>query len=192
MTFPLPSRWIREHADSQANFDKISKEWPDQGTSIIHQARSMGEQAAVIGYGAGINQLVHKDSGLADWLEFIYTPPINVWCQVHCNIGQFVANTAAWQYVELMIYNVVGAVPAVTGFHNGRAAGTSDPPLGVQIVTIHSSLPYGALNVTCVFPLNAGVAYTIRPVINYQASTDRYASAEYNYMETIVWPRQQR
>jgi hypothetical protein len=102
-----------------------------------------------------------------DW-RFSHTPSVDAWWDVCYRLMQIGKNVSGWDYCILNMELIAGSIPAVSGV----IAQTAPVKLGRGIISLYGpgGAQYETLEARRRVPLSAGVAYTMRPIIEYSGS----------------------
>jgi hypothetical protein len=109
-------------------------------------------------------------------LQWVFTPPVDVWVDVAFHIGLIQALTAGYFYIQ-------------PGMVCGPAAAVGTPPQ--QIVMMHNQVQtFEPIYLRARLGLNAGTTYTIAVLWSSNGGTWQYhQNAVYLHMIGEAWPR---
>jgi hypothetical protein len=141
------------------------------GAPIVY--RMEGETNAYVGVSNGNYICVNASSKILQW---VFTPPVDVWVDVAFHIGLIQALTAGYFYIQ-------------PGMVCGPAAAVGTPPQ--QIVMMHNQVQtFEPIYLRARLGLNAGTTYTIAVLWSSNGGTWQYhQNAVYLHMIGEAWPR---
>lgn len=128
---------------------------------------------------AGAGQGVYVDAAQTNQLRWDYTPPFDVWAEVHTQMLVWNSGTASWLYSNITL----GCSPAPG----------SGPPSTVSRVYDHNGASGGGVtnHAKAVFPLTGGVAYSMACSTNNTGGNtfQYYQGSQYLFLLGKAWPR---